>query len=846
MKTTAVKSLAFCSGLLMVMACLGVECFAQSQGQEQQPVDTAQAAANEPGAGPEQSGKSEPALSTGNLQGEADEFRESRLGLSLLKNISLDQKAMWTSPMHLRLGDANWLVPLAGVTTASLASDTGLSKALTHSPSTVSRSSSFSNYGIAALGGITGGMYLWGKMTHDDHRRKTGLLSGEAVVDAVGMTTVLHYAFGRQRPSDGNGGGGFWHGGTSFPSDHSAAAWAAASVIAHEYPGPLTKLLVYGLASAVSISRVTGRDHFPTDALIGGGIGWLVGRHVYLAHHDPELGGSSWGLPFKDDDADARETGLSGRSAASTFVPLDSWVYPAFDRLAAMGYVTTALQGMKPWTRIECARLTAQAGDALLETTRQDVNPDEQAVQLQEALKREFAQEIAVLDGGRNLSLAIDSVYTRAMSISGPILTDGFNFGQTISYDFGRPFRRGTNAIAGTSLRASEGPLAIYVRVEYQHSPSAPPLSGSVLQFISTSDGLPLQAPHAFAPVNRADLLEGYVSFSHHGWQVSAGKQAMSWGIGEGGAMLLSNNAEPLKMIRLTRTIPAELPGFFRHFGKFRTELFVAKLDGGLYVPHRLMWGQKISFNVTPYFEMGWGRTVILGRGANAMAGDAFTTANFFNNFLARKRPQWPGGPQEVPGDSRFAFDFNFDPPWLKHAISIYGDLFTDDLPIYMYNPTRGAYRFGIFIPRLPHLSRADFRSEATSSESPDFEYPTGGLLNYYNSIYRDGYTNDGQLMGNTVGRQGRMFQQWITFHLSALHEIQFSFTDHQVPHMVPGGGLWQDYTTSYEIHFRSGLYVKSRVQFEHIQHYPILFNGQVNNVSASIELGALLKGAKF
>src|SRR6202008_3899302 len=100
---------------------------------------------------------------------------------------------------------------------------------------------------------------------------------------------------------------------------------------------------------------------------------------------------------------------------------------------------------------------------------------DEQAVQLHEVLKREFAEEIAVLNGGRNQSFAVDSVYSRVMSISGPVLKDAMHLGgQTISYDFGRPFDRGTNLIVGTSLRASEGPLAIFARLEYQHSPSSP------------------------------------------------------------------------------------------------------------------------------------------------------------------------------------------------------------------------------------------------------------------------------------------------------------------------------------------------------------------------------------
>jgi hypothetical protein len=760
------------------------------------------------------------------------QFEETKLGLSLIKNIALDQKAMWTSPSRLHLEDANWLVPLAGVTAASLASDTGLSRALTGSPSRVSRSTTFSNYGVGALGAVTGGMYLWGEMVHDDHRTETGLLSGEAAVDAVAMTTVFQYAFGRQRPTDGSGGGGFWEHGTSFPSDHSAAAWAIASVMAHEYPGTLSKLFFYGLASAVSMSRVTGKDHFSTDVLIGGAIGWFTGRRVFLAHHDPEMGGSTWGLPFEDEDA--RERGLPGKNAASTFVSLDSWVYPAFARLASMGFVTSAIQGEKPWTRMECARLTEEVGDAFVEATHEDHEPNDQAVQIDEALKREFAQEIAVLNGGRNRSLTMDSVYTRVMSISGPILTDGYNFGQTISYDFGRPFRRGTNVLAGASARASEGPLAIFVRVEYQHSPSAPPVSDSVLQFISKNDVMPLQAAHPFAPVNRADLLEGYLTFNHSGWQVTAGKQALSWNVGEGGSMLLSDNAEPLYMIRLTRVVPMELPGPLKSV-RLRTDWFLGKLDRGVYVPNRLFFGQKFSLAVTPYLEIGLGRTMILGRGQNAMNGDAFTTANFFDSFFGvGPRPNFRGVNQ-------FQFDFNLDVPGLRHSVSFYGDLFEDDKVIYFINPPRGAYRAGMFVPRLPHLSRVDFRVESTSTESPDFNFqePVGGHLNYYDGRYRDGYINYGQLMGNTVSRQGRIFQGWTTFHASALHEIQFSVSDHQIdPRFIPGGGLWQDYTLSHEIHLQSGFYAKSSVQFEHIQHYPMLFTGIVNNVTGSVEIG--------
>ena len=57
--------------------------------------------------------------------------------------------------------------------------------------------------------------------------------------------------------------------GSPMPSGHSLTAWTFAHVIAERYPSWHTKLLVYGLASTVSVSRVLARDHFPSDVLVG-------------------------------------------------------------------------------------------------------------------------------------------------------------------------------------------------------------------------------------------------------------------------------------------------------------------------------------------------------------------------------------------------------------------------------------------------------------------------------------------------------------------------------------------------------------------------------------------------
>ena len=47
----------------------------------------------------------------------------------------------------------------------------------------------------------------------------------------------------------------------------------------------------------------------------------------------------------------------------SPYVELDSWIYPAIERLAALGYIQDEFLGLRPWTRVECARLVQEGGD---------------------------------------------------------------------------------------------------------------------------------------------------------------------------------------------------------------------------------------------------------------------------------------------------------------------------------------------------------------------------------------------------------------------------------------------------------------------------------------------------
>ena len=401
--------------------------------------------------------KLEPGLQPG-------EDPQNHLFVPILSHIAQDQEKFWTTTTHLQTRDLRWIAPVATGVGTLIAADHWISQQVPDKPDQLKRSLNISNYSAYSMAGAVGGAFLWGHITKNEHLSETGVLAGEAAFNALAVTNLLKYTTQRPRPLQSNGNGTFFQGGDSFPSDHSALAWSIASVVAHEYPGPITKFFAYGLASAVTMTRVTSKQHFASDAVVGSLLGWYFGREVYRARHDSRVGGGAWGNYWQELD----ESGRKPPSKGSPYVPMDSWVYPAFDRLIALGRVRSAYLGIRPWTRLECARLLDEASER---ETLDDVNDGEEG-KIFWALKEEFRDEIGRLEGAPNVGARVDSVYTRSTVISGVPLRDGYHFGQTLTNDYGRPYWTGFNNVTGISAQAVAGPLSFFVRGEYQHSSS--------------------------------------------------------------------------------------------------------------------------------------------------------------------------------------------------------------------------------------------------------------------------------------------------------------------------------------------------------------------------------------
>jgi hypothetical protein len=208
---------------------------------------------------------------------------------NLPRNFLHDQAAIWTSPARLRAHDLEWLVPLGVVTGVAIATD--------HTTMTqvVSYDSGFNQANVNASNVLIGGfiaspalLYGLGHFQGSEHAQEAGILTGEAMLDGVVVEQGIKLMAWRERPAADNAHGHFFQSSTgldsSFPSSHSLIAWAAASSIASEYHSPWIKLSVYSAAAGVSLTRVMGREHFPSDVLVGAASGWLIGHYVVHRH----------------------------------------------------------------------------------------------------------------------------------------------------------------------------------------------------------------------------------------------------------------------------------------------------------------------------------------------------------------------------------------------------------------------------------------------------------------------------------------------------------------------------------------------------------------------------------
>ena len=557
---------------------------------------------------------------------------------------------------------------------------------------------------------------------------------------------------------------------------------------------------------------------------------------------DGVLGASQAGsAPMSETDACEPDT------SGSPYFPVDSWVYPAVMRLYSLGFVDRVYLGMRPWTRSAVDNMLDEVGSRLEDY---DSGPaSNEAEKIYKSLTRELHFNSLASCQAPEDKVRLQSVYSVARGIGGTPLRDSYHLGSTIINDYGRPYQNGFNNYSGFSGYASAGRFLLHVRGEFHEAPSAAGYSNALAQTLANQDvgyypvainpstGSPyIQTTIPQGPIAKiadARLIEAYASFRLLNHEISFGKQDDWLGPGLGGGMAYSNNAENIYSFRINRTEPLFVPLLSYLTGPFRYEFLVGSLKGHTYPNDPWVHLEKISFRPTANLEFGFQRTVIWG----GKGHEPINLHSFLRSFFSLTAGTPTAKITSADPGARFgAFDFSYRLPFLRNWLTIYSDSEVHDDVSPIDAPRRASWRPGLYLSHVPGIPRLDLRVEAASTDPP-ITNSNGGHFMYYEGIQQQGYTNQGQLFGDWIGREDKGGQGWITYHLSGNEWFRVGVRNQKAAKdFIPGGTTLNDINFQIVKRIGKDFEVNGNFAYERWKA-PIYLSGQQTVTTTTIQL---------
>lgn len=377
-------------------------------------------------------------------------------------------------------------------------------------------------------------------------------------------------------------------------------------------------------------------------------------------------------------------------ATASTNVDIGDETYGILARLEAVGVIKSGLLTTRPISRREVVRL--------LEEAEKNSNGHGPFIKgLIRKLRREFGDE----KGGARYIKPVERVY------AGFVYSD-----QDLNYNNdGDIHENGLNIRPGLISRADLGWFAYRINPELHYS----------------GDYTELVMKKAYAVVDFADL------------ELEIGRDSQWWGPGHHGTLLMSNNAQPLDMVKLSSPSPVLLPWIFSHLGPFRFVFFISKLEEERAVPEPNIWGLRLNFKPAPQVEIGLQRTALFGGD-----GRSESLGTWWQSLIGRGENR--AGVEA--GDQRAGIDIKVTVPFESQPAQLYLEAAGEDEVGGL--PSKWAFLGGVYLPGIIG-ERIDLRAEYAVNHvdgNPDVWYS--------HHIYRSGYTYNGRVIGHHMGTDSR------------------------------------------------------------------------------------------
>lgn len=405
------------------------------------------------------------------------------------------------------------------------------------------------------------------------------------------------------------------------------------------------------------------------------------------------------------------------RAQVSANVPVDSHYYDSIDKLSGMGYLDSLPNGARPYSRQQMARWVLEAERKAAEKPLPAYLADDLA-----ALKQLVAPEAAALQGeGKGQ----DPFRLRKLTFgTGYLHSDRFTYRDRRTASEWAPFgekrnghKIGRNGGLGAELEASGN--------------------------LGSEVALGIQGRAAWDKDNEgtASLEEAYVKTRTGAWAWELGREALVWGQGASGNLLLGNNMKPLTLIQAHLNEPIQAGGFFRFLGQVDFHAFYGRLDGDR-AADAAGWGRQdynhpgllgLRLDVTParWFTLGLSRVSLLGGDGNGLDSHDWGKWSYGHN--ADHKDKW---------DDIAGLDFRFRLP----GVQFYGEMYGEDQAHGL--PSDWGYRGGVYFPQLTKDGSWDLLLE-TAYTNQDW---------YTHGTYQDGWTYSGDILGDAMGSDARKY----------------------------------------------------------------------------------------
>lgn len=440
----------------------------------------------------------------------------------------------------------------------------------------------------------------------------------------------------------------------------------------------------------------------------------------------------------------------SGTSSVN--VPLDHWAYGALDKLDGFGLIHSDLPGTRPYTRMEIGRLVKEA---LVERANSGKSFPPLLDYFFQKFQEEFKEEIDAWDPGRSQP---------ARSYLKPVeearMRYVFSDGDPRTFTKFPDTKYTMNATEGTPLVYNNDGI-----IYGQGSNMSLQMSSSMRLFDVVSGYIEpvfIVRQNGGTDANldqvEAEVLRGYGKLTVWNLELEAGKDSMWWGQGRHGELLMTNNAEPLNMIKLSNPTPAILPWYFSYLGPSKFTIFAGQLDDfyvnlappkssvqELELTHVGLSGLRFDIKPHPLFEMAFSTAFLFGGNGrpNFSFGDYVSTLfGFFGRSAS----------EAAKTDQLASLDFRIQLPWLKNAV-LYGEYAGEDSGGLEYPEEflfgDVGWLVGLYFPAITDDGRTDLRIEyANDAHRKD---STPGVW-YGHWAYASGYTNQMMFIGHHMG----------------------------------------------------------------------------------------------